>query len=69
VNCVLCGKPLTRAAVLIGSMPVGPKCAKNANLMPLAAKKRGAVLPGPAFRKHATKAELDQLDLFLVDHS
>ena len=64
MKCVLCNKPMLRAAVLIAGMPVGPVCAKRAGLMPLAAKKRGAVTPGPAYRKHATRQELDQLDLF-----
>lgn len=54
------------AAVLIGSMPVGPRCARRAGLMPIAARKLGAVRPGPAYRKSANRQELAQMDLFEV---
>lgn len=64
MKCVLCARPLTHAAVLIGQYPVGPKCARRAGLMPIAAKKLGAVRPGPAYRRSATRQELDQMDLF-----
>jgi hypothetical protein len=64
MKCVLCSKPLTHAAVLIAGMPVGPVCARKSNLMPLAARKTGAVRPGPAYKRHATRQEVDQLDLF-----
>jgi len=33
-------------------------------LMPLAAKKIGAVRPGPAYKRSATRQEVDQLELF-----
>ena len=62
--CVLCNRRLLSAAVTIGSMPVGPVCARRAGLMPLAARKTGAVRPGPAYKRSATRQELDQLDLF-----
>jgi hypothetical protein len=55
---------MRQPAVLIGAMPVGPKCARKAGLMPLAAKRAGSVRPGPAFRSHATRQEADQMDLF-----
>lgn len=64
MKCVLCGRLMGQPAVTIGAMPVGPKCARRAGLMPLAAKKLGAVRPGPAYRKSATRKELDQMDLF-----
>jgi hypothetical protein len=32
--------------------------------MPIAARKLGAVRPGPAYRRSATRQELDQMDLF-----
>lgn len=32
--------------------------------MPLAARKTGAVRPGPAYKRSATRQELDQLELF-----
>ena len=62
--CVLCNRRLLSAAVTIGAMPVGPVCARRAGLMPLAAKKVGAVRPGPAYKRSATRQEVDQLELF-----
>ena len=64
MKCVLCSRSMRQPAVLIGAMPVGPKCARKAGLMPLAAKRAGSVRLGPAFRSHATRQETDQLDLF-----
>lgn len=66
MKCILCSRSLFQAAVLIGAYPVGPKCARRAGLMPIAAKKLGAVRPGPAYRKSATRQELAQMDLFEV---
>jgi len=66
MNCVLCNRPMLQPAVLIGAMPVGPRCARKAGLMPLAAKRAGSVRPGPSFRSHATRQEADQMDLFEV---
>lgn len=62
--CALCGRKMLQAAVFIGGLAIGPKCSRRAGLMPLAAKKLGAVRPGPAYRKSATRQELDQMDLF-----
>lgn len=45
LHCALCGRPMNQAAVLIGSHPVGPKCAQRAGLMPLAQRKSGLVFP------------------------
>ena len=67
MKCILCGRALLQAAVLIGAYPVGPKCARRAGLMPIAARKLGAVRPGPAYRKSATRQEVDQIELFSVD--
>lgn len=64
MKCALCSRPLNLAAVFIGSYPIGPKCARKAGLMPLAAKRFGEVRPGPMFQRSATRQELDQLDLF-----
>ena len=66
MKCVLCNRRLLTAAVLIGEYQVGPKCARRAGLMPLAAKRTGLVKPGPMYRSHATRQELAQLDLFEV---
>ena len=60
--CALCKRRLLTAAVTIGAMPIGPKCARRVGLMPLAARKTGAVRP--AYRRSATWLELAQLDLF-----
>ncbi len=62
--CVLCNRRLLSAAVTIGNMPVGPVCARRAGLMPLAAKRSGLLKPGPVFKRHASRQELAQLDLF-----
>ena len=64
VKCVMCGRSLSAAAVLIGQCPVGPVCARRAGLIPLAAKRAGLVKPGPVFKRHASRQELAQLDLF-----
>ena len=64
MRCVLCGRGLTHAAVYIGDMAIGPKCARRAGLMPLAAKRTGLVKPGPMYRSHATRQEIAQLELF-----
>lgn len=63
MQCVLCGRPMEQAAVMIGEYPVGPKCAQRANLLPLAKKKGGLVFP--VVRRHLTKPEVPAtLDLF-----
>lgn len=43
--CALCGRSMDQAAVMIGNLPVGPKCAQRAGLMPLAKRKSGLVFP------------------------
>ena len=53
--CCLCGRPMDQAAVLIGAMPVGPKCAQRAGLMPLAKRKAGLVLPVVRYRTERAK--------------
>lgn len=63
-RCALCKREMREAAVFIGDMPVGPKCARRSNLMPLAAKRLGLVRPGSAYKRSATREELDQMDLF-----
>lgn len=64
MKCVLCGRSMGQPAVTIANMPVGPRCARRAGLMPIAARKLGAVRPSPAYRRSATRQELDQMDLF-----
>ena len=61
--CALCGRPMDQAAVLIGSLPVDPKCAQRAGLMPLAQRKSGLVFP--VQRRRIEKQKRPQtLDLF-----
>lgn len=63
--CALCGRPMDQAAVMIGSHPVGPKCAQRAGLMPLAQRKSGLVFP--VMRRRIEKPQQPQtLDLFEV---
>ena len=63
MQCVLCGRPMEQAAVMIGEYPVGPKCAQRANLLPLAKKKTGLVFP--VVRRHLAKPLVPTtLDLF-----
>ena len=40
-RCALCDRPMLNPAVLIGTLPVGPKCAKRAGLLELARKRIG----------------------------
>lgn len=61
--CALCGRPMDQAAVMIGSHPVGPKCAQRAGLMPLAQRKSGLVFP--VLRRRIEKPQQPQTrDLF-----
>lgn len=61
--CALCGRPMDQAAVLIGSMPVGPTCAKRAGLMTFAKRKSGLVFP--VVRRHIEKPNQPKtMDLF-----
>ena len=69
MKCALCGRAMGQPAVTIGALPVGPKCARRAGLMPIAAKRTGMVKPGPLYRRHATRKEIAQLELFGVDES
>lgn len=62
--CVFCRRPLKVATVYLGEYPVGPKCARDHGVMPLALKRAGIFRPGPAYRRSATRQELDQMDLF-----
>ena len=33
MNCMRCGRPVFKPALLLGGRPIGPKCAKRAGLM------------------------------------
>lgn len=41
LHCALCGRPVLNPAVLIGQLPVGPKCARRAGLLAAARKRIG----------------------------
>lgn len=41
MRCALCGRQMFTAAVTIGGMSIGPKCAQRAGLMEPARKRRG----------------------------
>jgi hypothetical protein len=43
LHCALCGRPVLNPAVLIGQLPVGPKCARRAGLVELARKRTGSL--------------------------
>jgi hypothetical protein len=60
---------MRQASVMIGTLPVGPKCAKRAGLDELAKRKTGLVFP--AQRRHIEKPGMPQTrDLFegMVGH-
>ena len=43
LTCALCGRSMRQAAVSIGAMSIGPKCARRAGLIDLGRKKAGFV--------------------------
>lgn len=53
MRCVLCGRKLFKAALQVGSMAIGPKCAKRAGMIVLKRRKK--------------EAERDELTLDLFD--
>lgn len=63
--CALCGRPMDQASVLIGTLPVGPKCAQRAGLTTLAQRKSGLVFP-VVRRQVAKPKQPETLDLFEV---
>lgn len=64
MNCCLCGRPMEHAAVLIGELPVGPKCAQRAGLLELAGRKGGLVFHIPKSRGKQPVPRHETLDLF-----
>ena len=60
LHCVLCGRPVLNPAVLIGQLPVGPKCARRAGLVELARKRTGSLsLPKVRFTRPASSETMD----------
>lgn len=65
LHCALCGRPVLNPAVLIGPLPVGPKCARRAGLLELAKKRAGRLsLPRLRFTRPAPQ---ENMDLFEED--
>lgn len=59
-RCCLCGRPVLNPAVLIGQLPVGPRCARRAGLVELARKKVGSLsIPRITFRRPARQENLE----------
>lgn len=56
---------MNQAAVLIGTMGVGPTCARKAGLIELSKRKSGLVFP-VAGRKSTPKDDRRTMDLFEV---
>lgn len=63
MHCALCGRLTLHPAVLIGTYPVGPKCARRAGLVPLASRKTGLVAQVNA-RRVTPKRDTRTRDLF-----
>lgn len=59
-RCALCGRPVLNPAVLIGQLPVGPRCARRAGLVELARKKVGSLsIPRAVFKRPAAPSNLE----------
>ena len=44
MHCALCSRPLSTAAMYIGTYPIGPVCARRSGLTQIAAKGRNRLL-------------------------
>lgn len=62
MRCALCGRSMATSAVLIGDMPVGPRCARRAGLLELARKRQGLLT---LVKGRAQRSEDGQMDLEL----
>lgn len=60
-TCAFCGRGMDTPAVYIGSMAVGPTCARKAGLFDLSRKRSGLVFPAV---KRSKPAKNETLDLF-----
>lgn len=68
LHCAFCGKPMQSAAMLIGHLPVGPTCAKNAGLIEKVRKGVGALRLASRRAPIANRAD-NQLALDLVEEA
>ena len=66
MRCAFCSRSMQAAAVFVGAMPIGPTCARKANLMPLARKKSGVLRPA-RLSIGVRRADPETLDLFAED--
>lgn len=60
--CAMCGRVMFSAAVYVGSLPVGPTCARKHNLVAPARRGVGAVTLAPVRKKPSGQG--DTLDMF-----
>ena len=60
--CVMCGRVMFSAAVYVGSLPVGPTCARKHNLIAPAKRGLGAITLAQVRKKPACQDET--LDMF-----
>lgn len=59
-RCALCGRPVLNPVVLVGQLPVGPRCARRAGLVELARKKVGSLsIPRITFKRPAPQQNLE----------
>lgn len=66
LSCCLCGRHMDKAAVFIGTLAVGSKCARRANLLPSARRGLGLLRIDGAQsgRGKGVMRDLQTLDLF-----
>ena len=60
--CAMCGRVMFSAAVYVGSLPVGPTCARKHNLVAPARRGVGAVTLAPVRKKPSAQGYT--LDMF-----
>lgn len=61
MRCALCGRPVLNPVVLIANLPVGPKCAKRANLLAPAKKRIGrlSLFTGSRVKRQSAPETMD----------
>lgn len=64
MNCCLCGRGMGSAAIFIGTLPVGPSCARRAGLIEAAKRSAGLLRLAPARGPRTRQAAQQTLDLF-----
>jgi hypothetical protein len=64
MRCALCGRLTPQPAVLIGTMPVGPKCARRAGLYEAVKRPGSLVNVAPTYTRRPKEACPVTMDLF-----